>query len=133
MSQQFFLIPNLTPISLSDKIFSLKMNDEPEASFQKKLQVYLEEYTQELQKKIEQHIQNEFKRLFFLKATYLAMNAFALCFFAVVLFFDARRYHNILLWGIAICLLIFSLIQFLELDHLTQKSSFIKKLFGPRS
>ena len=109
------------------------MNDEPEASFQNWLLVYLEEYTQELQKKIEQHIQSEFRRLFFLKATYLAMNAFTLCFFAVVLFFDARRYHNIVLWGIALCLLIFSLIQFLELDNLSQKSSFIKKLFGPHS
>ena len=81
------------------------------------------------QRKIETYIENEFYKVTAQRALYMALHAFALCLFAVVLFFDARRYHDVTLWGIGVCLLLFGLIEFIELDFLTSKSTIIKKFF----
>lgn len=48
----------------------------------------------------------------------IGMQAALLVFFAVMLFLAARRYHDLMLWVVGFCLLIFACTHLLELDFL---------------
>lgn len=83
----------------------------------------------QFQHQIESYIEDELYKVKAQRALYMALHAFSLCLFAVVLFFDARRYHDITLWAIGVCLLLFGLIEFIELDFLTSRSAILQKFF----
>lgn len=48
----------------------------------------------------------------------LGLHALVLVLLAVLLFISARRYHDIMLWGVGFCLMLFSLLEFLDLEYL---------------
>ena len=48
----------------------------------------------------------------------LGLKSITLCILAVALFLGANRYQDVTLWGIGICLVIFSLIEFIDGDGL---------------
>jgi hypothetical protein len=62
---------------------------------------------------------------------YLILQSVALLSFAVVLFLNAQRYHSPVIWGVGVCLLLFSLIAFLELDLRTSGKGIVDKLLPP--
>lgn len=61
-------------------------------------------------------LRKELYRISWQQRLYLSLNAFALIIFSVVLFTSAQRYQDLTLWGIGVCLMLFALLQFLELD-----------------
>lgn len=73
-------------------------------------------------------IQAEFHKVSLQHSFYLGLMACALCVFAVVLFLNARYYHDLTLWGVGLCLLVFGLIQFLELEFAHRKSGRVQKM-----
>ncbi|MGV3525936.1 MAG: hypothetical protein ACO1RX_17055 [Candidatus Sericytochromatia bacterium] len=48
----------------------------------------------------------------------MGLHALVLVLLAVLLFISARRYHDIMLWGVGFCLMLFSLLEFLDLEYL---------------
>jgi len=62
----------------------------------------------------------------------LTLQAGTLVFLAVMLFVAARRYHDLMLWGIGLCLLLISAMQFLELEFLHSGQSWLD-LFRSKS
>lgn len=77
---------------------------------------------------LEGRLKNEMRTFFRQRTLYLVIQGFALLIFSVVLFVNAQRYHNPVIWVIGICLLLFSLIEFLELDNHTSGKGVLDKL-----
>lgn len=75
-------------------------------------------------------IQAEFYKVSLQHSFYLGLMACALCVFAVVLFLNARYYHDFTLWGVGMCLLVFGLIQFLELEFAHSRRGLIQKMLN---
>lgn len=55
----------------------------------------------------------------------MGFQALIMIFLAVLLFFSARHYHDMMLWGIGLCLLLFSLMEFLDLDFVSSGHSWL--------
>ena len=69
-----------------------------------------------LRQSLEHSLRQELLELSRRHRFHLALSGFALLLFAVALFLNAQRYQSPVIWVIGICLLIFSLIDFLEID-----------------
>jgi len=61
-------------------------------------------------------LKREIYRISWQQRIYMALNAFLLVFFGMILFLSAKKYHDLTLWGVGVCLMIFALIEFLDLD-----------------
>lgn len=48
----------------------------------------------------------------------MGMHALMLVFLAVILFVSSQRYHDFMLWAVGLCLLLFSALEFLDLDYI---------------
>lgn len=55
----------------------------------------------------------------------IGLQALTLIFMAVVLFLSSERYHDFMLWAVGICLLLFSVLQFLDLDFAQTNHSWL--------
>ncbi|PIQ24977.1 hypothetical protein COW36_06385 [bacterium (Candidatus Blackallbacteria) CG17_big_fil_post_rev_8_21_14_2_50_48_46] len=87
---------------------------------------------QRLQDYLAQTMRQELWQISRQRMIYLAMSGFSLMLFAVILFVNAQRYQNRMLWVIGFCLVIFSLVEFLELDALHSGKSILQSL-APQS
>lgn len=47
----------------------------------------------------------------------IGLQALVLIFLATVLFLSSERHHDFMLWAVGICLLLFSALEFLDLDY----------------
>jgi hypothetical protein len=77
---------------------------------------------------LEGRLKNEMRAFFRQRTLYLVLQGFSLLIFSVVLFLNAQRYHSPVIWAIGVCLMLFSLIEFLELDSQTSGKGFLDKL-----
>lgn len=77
---------------------------------------------------LEGRLKRDLRSFFRQRTLYLVLQAFSLLIFSVVLFLNAQRYHSPVIWAIGVCLLLFSLIEFLELDHQTSNKGILDKL-----
>jgi hypothetical protein len=73
---------------------------------------------QQLRQEIAQELKKELRRSARHSLLALSIQASTLLFLAVLLFIGARRYYDLMLWGIGLSLLIVSMLQFLELEFL---------------
>lgn len=48
----------------------------------------------------------------------MGIHALVMLFLAVLLFISSRRYHDLMLWAMGLCLLLFSLLEFMDLDFI---------------
>ena len=60
----------------------------------------------------------------------IGLHALVLVFLAVLLFLSSQRYHDFMLWTIGICLLLFGLLEFLDLDYAQSGHSWLDVLKG---
>jgi hypothetical protein len=85
------------------------------------------EYEQ-LRQSLEQTLRRELQEISRRHRFHLALSGCALLLFAIVLFLNAQRYHSPIIWVVGVCLMIFSLIDFLELEaENPEKSLFFLK------
>ncbi|MBT9544799.1 MAG: hypothetical protein IV090_05370 [Candidatus Sericytochromatia bacterium] len=77
---------------------------------------------------LEGRLKHEMRAFFRQRTLYLVLQGFSLLIFSVVLFLNAQRYHSPVIWAIGVCLLLFSLIEFLELDSQTSGKGVLDKL-----
>ncbi len=77
---------------------------------------------------LEGRLKHEMRAFFRQRTLYLVLQGFSLLIFSVVLFLNAQRYHSPVIWAIGVCLMLFSLIEFLELDSQTSGKGFLDKL-----
>ncbi|MGE3726360.1 MAG: hypothetical protein AB7I41_12460 [Candidatus Sericytochromatia bacterium] len=77
---------------------------------------------------LEGRLKRDMRAFFRQRILYLVLQAFSLLIFSVVLFLNAQRYHSPVIWAIGVCLLLFSLIEFLELDSQTSGKGVLDKL-----
>lgn len=47
----------------------------------------------------------------------MGLHALVLVILAVLLFISSQRYHDFMLWAVGLCLLLFSALEFLDLDY----------------
>lgn len=47
----------------------------------------------------------------------MGLHALVLIILAVLLFISSQRYHDFMLWAVGLCLLLFSALEFLDLDY----------------
>ena len=47
----------------------------------------------------------------------MGLHALMMVFMAVILFVSSQRYHDFMLWAVGLCLLLFSLLEFLDIDY----------------
>ena len=82
---------------------------------------------EQLRQSLEQSLRRELLELSRRHRFHLALSGFSLLLFAVVLFLNAQRYQSPVIWVIGVCLMIFSLIDFLEIDAQSTGQSLFSK------
>lgn len=71
---------------------------------------------QRLKQELAEDLKTEIRRAGNQHVFSIGLQALTLIFMAVVLFLSSERYHDFMLWSVGICLLLFSVLQFLDLD-----------------
>ena len=81
---------------------------------------------QHLRQEIAEELKQELRRSARQSMMALSIQACTLLFLAVLLFIGARRYYDLMLWGVGLSLLVISMLQFLELEYLHSGRSLFK-------
>jgi len=55
----------------------------------------------------------------------IGIHALTMLFLAVILFVASRKYHDLMLWAVGVSLLLFSLLEFMDLDFLQSGHSLL--------
>jgi hypothetical protein len=82
--------------------------------------------------RLEQRLGGLLRRASRPRFSYMVLQSLALALIAVVLFINARYYSSMSLWAMGVCLLVFCLVDLLELDYLRSGYSFLD-VFAQRS
>ena len=76
---------------------------------------------QELVQQLGQELRRAGRQHFFA----MGMHALVLILLAVILFISSQRYHDFMLWAVGLCLLLFSALEFLDLDYFHSGKSWL--------
>ncbi len=88
----------------------------PETSHQEVSNLSEEEYLQ-LRQELAQQLRQELRRSGRQHYFAMGLHALVLIILAVLLFISSQRYHDFMLWAVGLCLLLFSALEFLDLDY----------------
>lgn len=70
-----------------------------------------------LRQDLAQDLKQEIRRAGHQHLFAMGLQALVLVFMAVVLFLSSDRHHDFMLWAVGICLLLFGMLEFLDLDY----------------
>ena len=81
--------------------------------------------------RLRQDLSKELRRLGRQHFMAIGVHALAMSVLAVVLFLSSQKYHDLMLWAVGLCLLLFSAIELLDLDYRQSGKSWLDVFSKP--